>query len=57
MIQADWRVLWLQLEELQENYTKSLPQGPHGSVRPNKQTLEDIKKNGKAEHPVSHIDY
>jgi len=45
-----------QLEQLQENYEKKVPLGPHGSVRPNKQTLEDIKKNGKAEIAVKHTD-
>ena len=48
--------LCLQLEQLQENYEKKVPLGPHGSVRPNKQTLEDIKKNGKAEIAVKHTD-
>ena len=33
-----------------------MPLGPHGSARPNKQTLEDIKKHGKAELPVKLAD-
>ena len=46
----------VQLAQLQENYDKKVPLGPHGSARPNKQTLEDIKKHGKAEIAVKHTD-
>ena len=46
----------LQLAQLQDTYEKKVPLGPHGSARPNKQTLEDIKKHGKAEMAVKHTD-